>query len=379
MHHGRSLRVVHVLRRLRDMGCAIEAVTPSAELAEKLAATIPGIEVVTPSAAAPAPPPRRKLRERTFDFMGWDRAMAAEVVARTPRATAVLGFDFVSVPYLHVARQYPDASAHVLLDGIDDPRLTAKSAKLRDRLRLPALKTAVANRVLVKSIIRQFDTLVVVAPQDAKSLGKSIGREVLVIPNGVEAPNRPPASEREELVVLTGAMDFPPNATAALHIARKIWPLVREERPSARLAIVGSRPGDEVRSLASIDGVDVEGHVESVWEWLGRARIATAPMMSGSGIKNKILEACSAGCPVVATSLGAGGIASGEDHGILLANTPESFARTLVSLLASPERAARIGEAGRTHVRTHYTWESVAARFLECLQRPRREGTSAPV
>jgi len=72
-----------------------------------------------------------------------------------------------------------------------------------------------------------------------------------------------------------------------------------------RLRLVGDRPSAMVRRLAGLDGVDVVGAVARMNDELHRAAVALVPMTTGTGMKNKLLEAFSAGTPVVTNSRGA--------------------------------------------------------------------------
>jgi glycosyltransferase involved in cell wall biosynthesis len=86
-------------------------------------------------------------------------------------------------------------------------------------------------------------------------------------------------------------------------------------------------------------------------------------MVSGSGIKNKILEALAMGRPVVATPLGAEGVAAEPGSDLVIAEGPEAFARAVLDLLADPRRAAAMAGRGRALVERQYTWDACAERY----------------
>jgi glycosyltransferase involved in cell wall biosynthesis len=86
-------------------------------------------------------------------------------------------------------------------------------------------------------------------------------------------------------------------------------------------------------------------------------------MVSGSGIKNKILEAMAMQRPVVATSLAAEGLAAAPGRDLVVADGAAAFAAAVAALLADPDRAASIAAAGRALVETRYTWEACAAAY----------------
>jgi len=91
-----------------------------------------------------------------------------------------------------------------------------------------------------------------------------------------------------------------------------------------------------------------------------------ASMVSGSGIKNKVLEAMAAGRPVVATALALDGI--GEGAGVVAADGPAALAAATAELLEDPDRAEAMGAAGRRRVVEAHGWDRSAA-ALEALWR----------
>jgi hypothetical protein len=91
-------------------------------------------------------------------------------------------------------------------------------------------------------------------------------------------------------------------------------------------------------------------------------------MLSGTGLKNKVLEACAQTCPVVATSLAVAGIPAGPENGILVADDPNTFAARLVQLLIEPDQAERLGQAGAAMVRDQMSWPRAAAALRAALE-----------
>jgi glycosyltransferase involved in cell wall biosynthesis len=90
-----------------------------------------------------------------------------------------------------------------------------------------------------------------------------------------------------------------------------------------------------------------------------KSNVAISPIRFGAGTQYKILEALSAGVPVVATSLGLAGLDLRPDREILIADTPEEFANAIVRLLNDPSLAKVIGSSGQERVLQKYNWKKI--------------------
>ncbi len=391
MANGRTLRVVNLLRELKHR-CEVSCLVPNDRRFDAAMAVMPDVPI------EPIGPRREgcvdrqdawpsdvlacsRWSRRALSYLGVDVPLVRETAGLAPSFDAILGFDVDSLAYLLAARQArPENGPRIVCDVIDDPWFVWRSLPLRDRLSVVGLKQAAVVRQLRRGLLKRCDALVVVSPQDADSLSAVTDHRVYVVPNGVWLPDEDVTrSARESLVVFTGAMQFPPNATAAEYLIARIWPKVLERigasarhsgEPVSRvqLAIIGSSPSPRLCRMAERYGVLVTGWVEDVAGWLRRARVAVAPMVSGSGIKNKVLEASANACPVVATSLGVKGLPVGEPNGLLTVDDPECFAGWIAELITQPQRARIIGKAGRAMVSRQYAWPRMADQLLQILQ-----------
>ncbi len=197
-------------------------------------------------------------------------------------------------------------------------------------------------------------------------------------PNGVDtgyfAPRcagANPYAAADIPLVFTGAMDYRPNADAAIGFVREVFPALRARIPALRFAVVGARPGPAVRELAGIEGVTVTGTVADVRPWIGHAHAVVAPLRIARGVQNKVLEGMAMAKPVVASPQALEGIEAEPGHELLRAEDVAEWIDRLTSLLApTPEAAASraaFGAAARAAVESRYTWEAGFARFARHL------------
>jgi polysaccharide biosynthesis protein PslH len=188
---------------------------------------------------------------------------------------------------------------------------------------------------------------------------------VAAVPNGVDVAYNAfvPAQNAPPQVCYCGALSFEPNRDAALYLCREIWPLVRRRVPEARLLLTGASDGAPA-ALRATPGVVLTGYVPDVRAVLASCRATLVPLRLGVGTRLKILEALALGTPVVATPLGAEGIAVRDGEHLLLGETPEVLAAHVVTLIESHELRARLAQAGRRLVEQHYSWDVIGAGLI---------------
>ena len=211
---------------------------------------------------------------------------------------------------------------------------------------------------------RPFARVVLVTEEDAREVAAlDPSLHVVTIPNGVDADHFTPRdAPRGDGILFTGALDAPSNEQAALRLANRIMPLVRRELPDAHLTIAGRNPGPAVRALEH-----VVPDVPDLRPYLWGAAVYACPMVSGTGIKNKLLEAMAAGAPAVATL--ARRARASTPATSLVADSDAEFAAGLVALLADRQRAGKQAEAARAYVRARHDWDAVCRRLPRPLPR----------
>jgi glycosyltransferase involved in cell wall biosynthesis len=159
------------------------------------------------------------------------------------------------------------------------------------------------------------------------------------------------ANGREpETMLFLGSFRHLPNQEGLNWFTQKVLPAVLEHKPQARLVIVGSEPPPR-HSLPHLpDNIELRGFVEDVREPLGRYAVFVCPILSGSGMRVKLLEAFAAGIPVVSTPLGAEGLARKDGEICALAEDPADFARKIVDMFDEPEKARKLACRAREQV-----------------------------
>ncbi len=221
-----------------------------------------------------------------------------------------------------------------------------------------------------KKILPQFTHTVLVSQRDKDWIAQhSPKAEISIIPAGVDCDYFKPEENGPEdavpSVLFRGVMNFPPNRDAVLYFYYHILPLIKKEIPKVRFYVVGKEPPPEILRLNDSVTTFVEGLVPDLRPYIAKSSVNICPMLSGSGIKNKILEAWAMGKAVVATSKACEGVAALHEKNILIADAPETFAQSVIQLLRNSDLRREIGKNGRELVSQQYSWESSIAKFKD--------------
>ena len=175
-------------------------------------------------------------------------------------------------------------------------------------------------------------------------------------------------SGREPFTLLfLGSFRHLPNVEALQWFLQEVFPRIRKEEPRARLVIVGSDPPPR-HSLRDSEAIEMIGFVEDVREPLMRYALFVCPILAGSGVRVKLLEAFAAGIPVVSTRLGAEGLADKDGDICALADDPAAFAGHVVRLLRNPEEARALAERARADVVAKRDMRAMTGRLVECYR-----------
>jgi glycosyltransferase involved in cell wall biosynthesis len=165
-------------------------------------------------------------------------------------------------------------------------------------------------------------------------------------------------------MLFLGSFRHIPNQAALNWFTRQVLPLVLAKRPQARLIIIGSDAPPR-HSLPDIPNIEMLGFVHDVRDALARYSVFVCPILSGSGVRVKLLEAFAAGIPVVSTRLGAEGLASSDCTTCALADDPSTFAGQVIRVLEDPEAARCMALRARQEVVEHWDMATITARLAE--------------
>lgn len=172
-----------------------------------------------------------------------------------------------------------------------------------------------------------------------------------------------------DTILFLGSFRHLPNQEALDWFLKHVWDRVLLARPNAKLRVIGSDPPPAHSLPSTLRNVELIGFVPDIKDSLSRYQVFICPILSGSGVRVKLLEAFAAGIPTVSTRLGAEGLAH-EDGAICgLADEPEAFAAWVVRLLNDQNEALEMARRARAYVEECRDIRKMTAALVDCYRR----------
>lgn len=223
----------------------------------------------------------------------------------------------------------------------------------------------VMYRIVERRCFAYSDVINFVSSVDADYSKNLLDRKkIIVIPNGVDYAyfNSGNAVEREENALLfVGNYKNISNVTGIEYFVNKIYPLIKKRTPHLKLYIVGPYACFDFKD----DDVIVTGYVEDLREYYRRCTVFIAPLLTGSGIKNKILEAMAAGIPIVSSSVGVDGIHVENGRHLLIVDGINQWCDEIVELLHSIPKREKLAINAQNYVKSNYAWNGAVSQYFQ--------------
>jgi len=176
-----------------------------------------------------------------------------------------------------------------------------------------------------------------------------------------------------ETMLFLGSFRHGPNAVALEWFARRVLPHIQAIRPRARLIVIGAAPPPSYAFADLGAAMECRGYVEDIRDALAQYSVFVCPILNGSGVRVKLLEAFAAGIPTVSTYIGAEGLARKDGEFCLLSDEPEQFAQKVVWLFDNPEKAAELAARARCEVTRNWDMAVLTRRLEESYREVVRE------
>ncbi|MXZ35750.1 MAG: glycosyltransferase [Acidobacteria bacterium] len=308
-----------------------------------------------------------------YEFAG--AAMAAEV----RRALRSRRFDVMQAEYLQMAQHVPRDGARRTVLTLHEVQF-ANAARAFEKAGNPWTRVRrwydwMGPLTYEVRTCARFDAVVCMTGEDARLLAEFVPSSRLrTIPIGVDsrffrAGPADGAPGPGKTLLFVGNYRHPPNRESVYTMVERVLPAVLRWVPEAEFRVVGGNIEmlDRER-LARHPNVRLQGYVDDLRSCYRECAVFAAPILSGNGMRVKLLEALSMGMAVVTTPLGAQGFSVRPGEELMIAGSPETFAAAAAELLQDGRRRAELGSRARELIRERYDWSVVGRQLLDVVE-----------
>lgn len=276
------------------------------------------------------------------------------------------------VPYLDVVKENSKAKviyrAHnIEFDVWERIALTEKFTPRRSYLQFLARRL----KVYETEQINRFHQVFAISEQDRQSIlrfGCETALEVFPVALDFEKYVTDPSKTSFPTLFHLGAMDWRPNKEGLEWFLDEIWPDIEKLNSELRFYIAGKNMQKQFFEYDS-ENLVVEGEVFDAVEFINSKAIMIVPLLSGSGMRVKIIEGMAMRKCIIATSMAAEGIRCENGKDILIADTADEFYRAILQCITNPKKWREIGENARKTVERDHDVRIIAERMLNIYQK----------
>ncbi|MAT44668.1 MAG: hypothetical protein CL609_20225 [Anaerolineaceae bacterium] len=303
-------------------------------------------------------------------FAGYSKDFEALVLqtAKQRNPDLIFAFTFVTAPYAlktDIPLKVVDADNLLAFMLYENYQLAqGLLQKLRRYMAYIKFKNYESN------IYRHFDRCLVVSEKDVDRIKTYIpftDQQVLNVPNGVNTQTHKPGTiaKQKKQIIYNGAMTYYPNYDAMFFFLKDIFPRILHQLPGTQLNITGKTQGVPIENLPMTKNVRLTGYLPDIRPIVSSSSVCIVPLRQGAGTRLKILEAMALGTAVVSTTKGAEGLSVENGIHLLIADTPEKFAKAVIQLMEDEELNQKIVQNALSLVQNIYNWDQIGANFAQ--------------
>ncbi|MBX7180539.1 MAG: glycosyltransferase family 4 protein [Bacteroidia bacterium] len=202
------------------------------------------------------------------------------------------------------------------------------------------------------SILKEVDAVIGISKEETDVFHSLTEKPCYWIPTGMKTGKHLP-NYNQVACQFVGSMDWTPNSEGVLWFLNEIWPLLLAKLPQAQFFLAGRSMPSAIQNI-DLPGFEKLGYVENLDEFWRKSGVLVAPLLSGGGLKIKIIEAMMHGLAVVTTPHGAEGLPGLPGKDYLVAENAKDFVEILSRLLPDVTQKETLGKNARCLAQQHF-------------------------
>lgn len=269
-------------------------------------------------------------------------------------------------PYIDVIRKYSNALIILRAHNVEHliwERIAKKTTFFLKRWYLKHLAKTLRNYEL--NVLDKVDGIAAITRKDAAFFKKYCATPTVDIPYGVYPEKFNPITKvgTPPKYYHIGSMNWMPNNEGIKWFIDNILEPVVARIPDFKFYLAGRNMPEWLLNINHPNMV-VVGEVPDANAFVSEHDIAIVPLLSGSGLRIKIIESMALGKTVITTLVGAEGISYTEDENIIIAETKAKMVEAICKTYQNPLKAEEIGAKARKLVETTYDNKKIIERLL---------------
>ncbi len=280
-------------------------------------------------------------------------------------------FDAVYITRYHIAKDYIDyihqhSNAKVVFNNADLHFLRELRTALKQGADKALLDQALQTRNEELLVCQKADAILCYNSTEHAVITSHIleAEKLFITPWVLEKKTAGPSFAKRSGIAFLGGFNHTPNRESVEYLAKEIMPLLEKQRPDITLYVYGSNMPDEYKELET-SNIKMIGFAETLDGVFHDHRVFVAPLLSGAGIKGKVLESMAYNMPSVLTEVAAEG--TGLTHGIstLIAQKPQEWVDAIIQLYDDKDLWQKFAENSQVLVEAKYSFEHGHQAFKE--------------
>ena len=225
-------------------------------------------------------------------------------------------------------------------------------------------------QVMEQKLVNRYDAFLPITTNDAHWFSMNgNNKPFIVIPVGFDKPsnaNNSISATHPSNIAFLGSLDWPPNQEGLLWFIEMVWPLVYNIQPKIQLHVAGRNAPQWLENrIVGTEGVHYHGEVDDATRFILNFPVIAVPLLSGSGMRVKIVEAMLLGRVVVSTTVGAEGIAAEDGVSICIADHPKIMAETIVELSVKPAKTMSISDKALLFAKENFDGNNIGKNLFD--------------
>lgn len=271
--------------------------------------------------------------------------------------------------YIETIRKYSSAKIALRAHNIEH-EIWKRTYLLEKNILKRQYLVILTNRIkrLKKRLLNSYDLLVPITKRDEhffKEFGNSKPSHVTPVGININDLTHNFSNIEYPSIFHLGALDWAPNQEGILWFLKNIWKDLKDKYPDLKFYIAGRNAPEWFINKIKHEGVVYQGEIDDAYKFINSKAVMIVPLLSGSGMRVKIIEGLALGKTIVSTSIGAEGIDITHNHNIMIADSTKNFYHSINKVLTNKIFFEEIGKNAVKFARDYYDNLNIAKTLID--------------